>query len=109
MLKLHRALIQPPFLTSVTKPPLLNSGLRLGMLLLAFHFLLPTLRAQAPTVAKSKDAISVLVIGGQNNHDWKIGNEFLLALLNGLPAFSAEESNTPPKGAPATAWDAWDP
>lgn len=59
--------------------------------------------------AKSANAISVLVIGGQNNHDWKIGNEFLLTLLNGQPGFSAVESNTPPKGASAADWAAWNP
>ncbi|RBP43610.1 mono/diheme cytochrome c family protein [Roseimicrobium gellanilyticum] len=95
------------------KRSLLKSGLRLGALLLALSFTSRTLPAQqrspAPAVTKSKDAISVLVIGGQNNHDWKIGNEFLLTLLNGQPGIVAEESNTPAKGAPASEWDAWDP
>jgi mono/diheme cytochrome c family protein len=64
--------------------------------------------ASSPTARKA-NAISVLVIGGQNNHDWKIGNEFLLALLNGQPGFTAAESNTPPKGAPAADWANWNP
>lgn len=65
--------------------------------------------AAPPPAPKSPDAISVLLIGGQNNHDWKIGNEFLLTLLNGLPGFLAVESNTPDKGAPAAEWEAWNP
>lgn len=97
------------------KLPSFTQGLRLAVLLLTSTPLAHPLAAQpsapapATTVAKSKDAISVLVIGGQNNHDWKIGNEFLLTLLNGLPGFIAGESNTPAKGAPATEWDKWDP
>ncbi|WP_050031314.1 ThuA domain-containing protein [Verrucomicrobium sp. BvORR034] len=97
------------------KLPPFTQGLRLAVLLLTSVSLAqpraaqPSTPAPAPVVAKSKDAISVLVIGGQNNHDWKIGNEFLLTLLNGLPGFIAEESNTPAKGAPAAEWDKWDP
>jgi mono/diheme cytochrome c family protein len=65
--------------------------------------------ATPPPVAKSPKAISVLLIGGQNNHDWKIGNEFLATLLNRQPGFTIVESNTPAKGAPASEWAAWDP
>ena len=53
--------------------------------------------------------ISVLVVGGQNNHDWKIGNEFLIALLNQNGGFSVRESNTPEKGASQAEWAAWNP
>ncbi len=63
----------------------------------------------APPVAKSADAIPVLLIGGQNNHDWKIGSEFLATLLDREPGFTVVESNTPPKGAPAAEWDTWNP
>ncbi len=68
-----------------------------------------TAAAVAPVVKKNPDAISVLVIGGQNNHNWQIGNEFLLTLLNAQPGFTAVESNTPPKGAPQTDWAKWNP
>lgn len=67
----------------------------------------PSPASQPP--AKFPDAISVLVVGGQNNHNWKIGNEFLLTLLNAQPGFTAIESNTPGKNAPAAEWEAWNP
>ncbi|MHA3770460.1 DUF7133 domain-containing protein [Verrucomicrobiota bacterium sgz303538] len=64
---------------------------------------------QTPPVKKNANAISVLLIGGQNNHDWKIGNEFLVTLLNRQPGISVVESNTPDKDAPASEWAAWNP
>lgn len=64
---------------------------------------------QTPPVKKNANAISVLLIGGQNNHDGKIGNEFLVTLLNRLPGISVVESNTPDKDAPAAEWAAWNP
>jgi putative membrane-bound dehydrogenase-like protein len=80
---------------------LLTPRLRVLALLHALlGFMFASLASAAP--------ISVLVVGGQNNHDWKVGNEFLLTLLNSS-GFSAVESNTPPKGASAEAWATWDP
>ena len=55
------------------------------------------------------NTISVLVVGGQNNHDWNIGNEFLITLLNQAGGFSVTESNTPAKGASQAEWAAWSP
>ncbi len=53
--------------------------------------------------------IRVLIVGGQNNHDWELGNAFHLALLARQPGIVAEESNTPPAKATKEAWDAWKP
>lgn len=66
--------------------------------------------AFAPLANAAPDSkpISVLVVGGQNNHNWQVGNEFLMKLLTSS-GFSAVESNTPPKGATAEAWAAWKP
>lgn len=68
----------------------------------------PPAKASAP-VARTAKAIPVLLIGGQNNHDWKIGNEFLVALFNRQPGMTVVESNTPAKDAPAAEWAAWNP
>jgi len=65
--------------------------------------------APKPVASPARAPIPVLVVGGQNNHDWKIGNEFLIALLQRSGGFSVAESNTPAKGAPATEWAAWNP
>ena len=70
--------------------------------------LLLLLLAAFPLAAQDGAAIPVLVIGGQNNHDWKTGNAFLMALLN-RPGFAPSESNTPEKGAPASSWAEWKP
>ena len=53
--------------------------------------------------------IRVLIVGGQNNHDWRKGSDFHLALFANQPGIVAEESNTPPEKSPKTAWDAWKP
>jgi putative membrane-bound dehydrogenase-like protein len=60
------------------------------------------------TLAAQEPGIPVLVVGGQNNHDWKLGNEFLMALLH-RPGFEPIESDTPEKGAPKQAWAQWKP
>ncbi len=60
------------------------------------------------TRAQAGAGIPVLVVGGQNNHDWKLGNAFMMALLD-RPGFAATESNTPEKGAPKEAWASWKP
>ena len=61
----------------------------------------------APTPA-TKD-ISVLLVGGQNNHDWKLSNEFLSVLLTRRFGMAVTESNTPPEKSPAAAWATWNP
>src|ERR1700734_2685725 len=64
--------------------------------------------ASAVAVTAQDPAIPVLVVGGQNNHDWKTGNAFLMALLQ-RPGFAPVESDTPEKGAPKQAWAQWKP
>jgi putative membrane-bound dehydrogenase-like protein len=65
--------------------------------------------ASPASSTQAASTISVLVVGGQNNHDWKIGNEFLITLLKRHGGFSVAESNTPAKDAPAAEWEAWNP
>jgi hypothetical protein len=57
----------------------------------------------------SPGRIRVLLVGGQNNHDWQKSNAFLMAFLANQPGIAVEESNTPPNKAPKEAWDAWKP
>src|SRR4030095_1895541 len=59
--------------------------------------------------AQSTKPIRVLLISGQNNHNWQLTNEFLIALLKRQPGISVVESNTPPNGAPEKDWDSWNP
>src|SRR5262245_16244574 len=64
--------------------------------------------AASATTQATKD-IPVLLIGGQNNHDWKLSNQFLSVLLAKRFAMAVTESNTPPEKSPAAAWATWNP
>lgn len=61
--------------------------------------------AQAQAAGKSK----VLIIDGQNNHNWKATTPVLKAMLEKSGAFEVEVCTTPPNGAPADAWAAFRP
>jgi len=53
--------------------------------------------------------IRVLVVDGQNNHDWQSATAWLKKFLTASGRCTVTVSTTPPKDAPATAWDAWRP
>lgn len=59
--------------------------------------------------AAQPDPIPVLLVGGQNNHDWALTNKFLITYFGTQPGISAVESNTPAKGAPEADWAKWKP
>ena len=65
--------------------------------------------AAADTAPAHQGKIPVLLIGGQNNHDWQKSNAFLMAFLANQPGIAVEESNTPPAKASKEAWAAWKP
>ena len=53
--------------------------------------------------------IRVLLIDGQNNHDWQPASAWLTKFLTASGRCVVTVSTTPPKDAPAAAWDAWRP
>lgn len=61
------------------------------------------------STAAAEEPIKVMIIGGQNNHDWKKSTPFMAKLLNEADHIEATVYNTPERGAPAEAWDAWQP
>lgn len=63
--------------------------------------------AGAATGAEPK--IRVLLIGGQNNHNWAKSTPYMESLLKRSDRFDVAVSNTPPQNAPTAAWDAWKP
>src|SRR5580692_11391488 len=67
----------------------------------------------AATAAGAQEAapgqIPVLLIGGQNNHDWQKSNAFLMALFSRQAGLRVVESNSPPENAAKEAWAAWNP
>jgi hypothetical protein len=53
--------------------------------------------------------IRVLILDGQNNHDWRRTTERLTAALNDAGLFATTVSTAPAKGSPPEAWQAWRP
>jgi len=85
----------------------------LALLLLAF--VLSSCTAQSPEKAEAStdsvddNTVSILLLSGQNNHDWVETNAYLQDILQDVEMFQTEVSLTPPKGADAADWDQWDP
>lgn len=61
-----------------------------------------------PALAGTEKA-SVMLISGQNNHDWKRTTPMLKKILEDCKRFDVAVSLTPPQGASKTAWDRWHP
>jgi hypothetical protein len=53
--------------------------------------------------------IRVLIVDGQNNHDWQRTTESLRLTLAATGRFAITVTTSPPKGAPPAAWQAWRP
>ena len=53
--------------------------------------------------------LKVLIIDGQNNHDWKATTPCMKGILDTSGRFQTTVSNTPDKDAPQTQWDTWRP
>jgi type 1 glutamine amidotransferase len=63
----------------------------------------------AVTSLQAADKLKVLIVDGQNNHKWEITTPVLRHILESSGAFTVDVSTTPPKGAPAAAWQGWKP
>ena len=59
--------------------------------------------------ANAADKLKVLVIDGQNNHQWKITTPVIVNALETAGLFTVTVSTSPEKGAPKDAWGAWHP
>jgi uncharacterized protein len=59
--------------------------------------------------ASAADKLKVLIVDGQNNHQWAITTPVLTNALESSGAFSVTVSTTPPKDAPKKAWEGWRP
>lgn len=55
------------------------------------------------------DKIHLLLIDGQNNHDWKATTPILKDYFVGTGLFDVEVTTAPPRDAPATAWSNFRP
>ena len=75
----------------------------------AFSLCALTLSFQGSLVWAQSTPIKVLLIDGQNNHNWKATSPVILSALGKSGRFEVEVSTTPPKGAPKEAWADWNP
>lgn len=62
-----------------------------------------------PLSAAKKAPIRVLLIDGQNNHNWKATTPVMVDALQKGEAFEVTVSTTPPKKSNADAWSNWAP
>ena len=64
-----------------------------------------------PGVALAKDPakLKVLIIDGQNNHDWEATTPVLVDVLNSSGVFEATVSTSPPKKSKEKEWAKWNP
>lgn len=61
-------------------------------------------------ISKSSDSkIRVLIIDGQNNHNWKDTTPFLKEQLEKSGKFEVSVATTPPRGGNAQAWEGFKP
>ena len=77
------------------------------VLLTAVCGILATMACPAPAVAAEK--INVLIVDGQNNHNWKATTPVLKKLLLKTGRFSVDVATTPDRGAKKEAWEAFRP
>jgi len=59
-------------------------------------------------VAPAEDKIKVLLVGGQNNHNWAAMNPYIVKILTDA-GMEVTEKNTPGKGAKKEDWEKWQP
>ena len=69
----------------------------------------PSSSQEASTSEVESVQSSVLLVSGQNNHDWQETNVFLQEILGESGLFNTTLSLTPPKGSDAAAWNTWNP
>ncbi len=75
-------------------------------------FALASLLAAVMIVAPATGAekrIKVLIVGGQNNHDWAKSTPFMKGVLDKSGHFETTVCNTPSAKAPADEWNVWQP
>ena len=61
----------------------------------------------SPTLAV--EPIKVLIISGQNNHDWKKSTPLLAKILNSAGGIETTISQTAAEKSPPEQWDRWRP
>ena len=65
--------------------------------------------AMAACPALAADKINLLIIDGQNGHNWKATTPPIKAMLEATGRFTVDVATSPPKGAPKEDWDKFRP
>ncbi len=73
------------------------------------HILLAIVACLTSVAGSLAQPIEVLLITGQNNHDWRRTTSHLVSALKAVDRFDVTVSETPPRGAEADAWKTWRP
>jgi hypothetical protein len=74
-----------------------------------FSILLVTLLASFSFAPAKNPPIRVLLLDGQNNHNWKATSPVLVEALQKGGAFEVTVSTSPPKKSDPAAWNKWNP
>lgn len=82
-----------------------HKALRLLAICVGLFLLETALPAQQPAGTK----LRVLIVDGQNNHNWQATTPFLQSMLEKAGRFTVETATTPPKNAPEQAWSTFRP
>ena len=61
-----------------------------------------------PVLASAQDKFKVLIIDGQNNHNWKATTPVLKEALE-TSVFTVDVATSPAKGSKGDAWNSWNP
>lgn len=59
--------------------------------------------------ALSQEKLKLLIVDGQNNHNWQTTTPFMKTVLEKTGRFTVSVATTPPKEAPQDAWAAFQP
>lgn len=68
-----------------------------------------TLAGLGAAISSGGKKVTVLIVTGQNNHDWVRSTPIIKSLLDETKRFEVSVSTTPSQDAPADAWNDWAP
>jgi len=59
--------------------------------------------------ARAAGKVKVLIVDGQNNHNYRAMTPFMKAQLEKTGRFAVDVSTSPPQKSPSSSWDSWRP
>ncbi len=74
-----------------------------------FTIALAAIQATTPSQEPEGNRIRLLIVDGQNNHDWQRATRILKEILESSGRFTVEVSTTPASDEPRESWNRWRP